>query len=108
MRKIYTLLLSLILFSYATLAQTGGFTVTGESSSYSYSNGVLTVNNGANITISMTSGATTPTNDRIVVAENATATITLNGVNITGPAQDSPLTQRSRVQLIYRGTQLLY
>ena len=65
----------------ALAAETGAFTVTGDSG-YSYSNGVLTVNDGANITISMASGATTPTTDRIAVAENATATITLNGVNI--------------------------
>ena len=63
----------------------GAFEVTGGTlgSDYFYSNGVLTVNDGANITISMASGATTPTSDRIVVAENATATITLNNVYIT-------------------------
>ena len=66
----------------------GAFEVTGESNSYSYADGVLTVNDGANITISMASGATTPTSDRIVVAANATATITLNGVSITGPGPD--------------------
>lgn len=69
-----------------TRATVGAFEVTGDSSNYSYSNGVLTVQNGADITISMASGVTTPTNDRIVVAENATATITLNGVNIKGSA----------------------
>lgn len=62
---------------------TGDFNVTGNGS-YAYNNGVLTVNDGANITISMDSDATTPTSDRIVVAENATATITLAGVNIKG------------------------
>ena len=68
----------------------GAFEVTGGTlgSDYSYSNGVLTVNDGANITISMASGATTPTSDRIVVAENATATITLNDVNIKGSANN--------------------
>lgn len=67
-------------------ATAGAFEVTGGTSEtdYSYSNGVLTVKNGANITISMTSGANTPTSDRIVVADNATATITLAGVNIKG------------------------
>ena len=67
---------------------TGDFNVTGNSS-YSYANGVLTVNDGANITISMDSSETTPTSDRIVVAENATATITLAGVNIKGSDLDS-------------------
>ena len=67
---------------------TGDFNVTGNSS-YSYNNGVLTVNDGANITISMDSSETTPTSDRIVVAENATATITLAGVNIKGSELDS-------------------
>ena len=68
----------------------GALEVTGGTlgSDYSYSNGVLTVNDGANITISMASGATTPTSDRIVVAENATATITLNDVNIKGSANN--------------------
>ena len=66
----------------------GAFEVTGESSSYSYADGVLTVNAGADITISMASGANTPTSDRIVVAENATATITLAGVNIEGSGCD--------------------
>ena len=63
----------------------GAFEVTGGTlgSDYSYSNGVLTVNDGANITISMANGATTPTSDRIVIAQNATATITLNNVYIT-------------------------
>ena len=87
MRKIYLLLLSLILLPYGMRAETGDFNVTG-SGSYSYSEGVLTVNNGANITISMANGATEPTSDRIVVAANATATITLNGVSITGPGPD--------------------
>ena len=36
----------------------------------------------------MVGGATEPTSDRIVVAANATATITLNGVSITGPGPD--------------------
>ena len=75
-----------------TKATTGAFKVTGgsEGTDYSYSNGVLTVNSGANITVSMSDGATTPTSDRIVVAENATATITLNGVNITGASYNIP------------------
>ena len=68
----------------------GAFEVTGGTSGtdYSYSNGVLTVNDGASITISMASEATIPTSDRIVVAENATATITLNDVNIKGSANN--------------------
>ena len=61
----------------------GAFEVTGGTSGtdYSYSNGVLTVNDGASITISMVSEATKSTSDRIVV--NGNAKITLNGVNIT-------------------------
>ena len=61
----------------------GAFEVTGGTSGtdYSYSNGVLTVNDGASITISMASEATKSTSDRIVV--NGNAKITLNGVNIT-------------------------
>ena len=67
---------------------TGAFNVTKNTGSsdnaYTYTNGVLTVGDGADITISMDSSETTPTSDRIVVAENATATITLAGVNIKG------------------------
>ena len=70
-----------------TRANTGAFQITTNEGStespYTYSNGVLTVNDGANITISLSSGATTPASDRIAVAANATATITLNNVNIT-------------------------
>ena len=65
----------------------GAFEVAGESSSYSYADGVLTVNAGADITISMANGATTPTSDRIVV--NGNAEITLSGVKITGSEYDS-------------------
>ena len=67
-------------------AETGDFNVTG-SGSYSYSEGVLTVNTGADITISMANGATEPTSDRIAV--NGNAKITLNGVNITGSKYDN-------------------
>ena len=72
-------------------ADTGDFSVKNNtgSSNYTYADGVLTVNDGANITISMDSSETTPTSDRIVVAENATATITLAGVNIKGSELDS-------------------
>ncbi len=62
-------------------ATVGAFEVSGDSAGCSYANGVLTVNDGADITISMASGATAPTSDRIVV--NGNANITLNGVNIT-------------------------
>ena len=67
----------------------GAFEVTGGTSGtdYSYSEGVLTVNDGADITLSMAGGATAPTSDRIVV--NGNAKITLNGVNITGAAFDN-------------------
>ena len=70
-----------------TKATAGDFEVEGDTSGYSYTNGVLTVNDGADITISMANGATTPTSDRIVV--NGNAEITLNGVNITGAAYGS-------------------
>ena len=91
MRKIYLLLLSLILLPYMAVADTSAFNVTtNEGSSenaYTYSEGVLTVNGGANITISMAEGATEPTSDRIAVTGNAE--ITLNGVNITGSKYDN-------------------
>jgi len=55
---------------------TGGGTAT----EYSWAAPVLTVNNGADITIT----GTVSDGTRIAVAANATATITLNGVSITG------------------------
>ncbi len=94
-RKILSALLTLAMFvslipvgaapaqAAETKATAGDFEVEGDTSGYSYTNGVLTVNDGANITISMANGATTPTSDRIVIAQNATATITLNNVYIT-------------------------
>ena len=94
-RKILSALLALAIFvslipvgaapaqAAETKATAGDFEVEGDTSGYSYTNGVLTVNDSANITISMANGATTPTSDRIVIAQNATATITLNNVYIT-------------------------
>ena len=67
-----------------TRTTAGAFEVEGDTSGYSYSDGVLTVNSGADITISMASGMTNPTSDRIAV--NGNAEITLNGVNITAPS----------------------
>ena len=58
---------------------TGDFIVTGDASGYSYDaeTHVLTVNDGADITISGTT-----TQDHIVVADSAAAAITLNGADI--------------------------
>lgn len=58
---------------------TGDFTVNGGTpgTDYTYSDNVLTVNGGADITISGTTNV-----DRIVVAEDAAATVTLDGVDI--------------------------
>lgn len=73
------------------------FNITGDTANadYTYSNGVLTVKNGANLTVSMADGATTPTSDRIVVESNASASITLNGVNIKGTANDGSATKQT-------------
>ncbi len=82
----------------------GAFNIAGGSSNtdYTYADGVLTVNDGANLTISMADGATYPTSDRIVVAANATATITLDGVKINAPQQTSAidLSSGSKLTLI--------
>lgn len=63
-------------------AAAGGFEVTGGTSGndYAYADGVLTINNGAELTIS-TNGQTS---DRIVIDSGAKATVILNGVNIGG------------------------
>ena len=63
----------------AATATAGDFTVTGDTSEYSFKDGVLTVNSGANLTIKNTNPGTA-TGNRIVVAGNAS--ITLSGVNI--------------------------
>ena len=63
----------------------GAFTVTkNEGSSdnaYTYSNGVLTVNDGAKLTISTNSQIS----DRIVISDNANVELTLAGVTIVAP-----------------------
>lgn len=60
-------------------ATAGDFTVTGDTSGYSFKDGVLTVNSGANLTIKNTNPGTA-TSNTVVVAGNAS--ITLSGVNI--------------------------
>ena len=61
----------------------GAFTVTGgqQNTDYTYADNTLTVNTGAVLTIKNTD-STTSTEDKIVVAENVTANITLDGVKI--------------------------
>ena len=82
----------------------GAFNITGGSSgtAYTYADGVLTVNDGAHLTISMSGSSAAPTSDRIVIAQNATATITLNGVKIKAPQQTSAvdLSSGSKLTLI--------
>lgn len=77
--------------TFGNSAVAGAFRVSGDSSGYSYADGVLTVNDGANLTISMASNSTSPTSDRIVIAQSATATITLDGVKINAPQQQSAI-----------------
>lgn len=70
----------------------GAFNITGgtKDTDYTYADNVLTVNDGANLTISMADNTAT-TSDRIVIAQNATATITLNGVSISAPNEKSAI-----------------
>ena len=101
MRKIYLLLLSLILLPYIAGAQdTGVFTVTGgtQETDYSYTapseyepNGgdVLTINSSAPLTISTNNESGTTGGCRIVISQNVTANITLAGVNITPTAEST-------------------
>ena len=85
------------------LTVAGAFNITGgtNGTDYTYADNVLTVNNGANLTISMTDN-TAITSDRIVIAQNATATITLDGVKIKAPQQTSAidLSSGSKLTLI--------
>ena len=100
MRKIYLLLLSLILLPYMAEAQdTGVFTVSGGTlgTDYTYSGpdpsepggaGMLTVKTSTELTISTNSETTSPANGRIVIESNVTANITLAGLSIK-PADSS-------------------
>ena len=89
-------LLAGILPVTAGAATVGGFTIEGgtQGTDYSYSDGVLTINNGANLTIS-TNGQTS---DRIAIASGATANITLAGVNIT-PSQATGSNQNPAIDV---------
>ncbi len=89
-------LLAGILPVTAEAATAGGFTIEGgtQGTDYSYSDGVLTINNGANLTIS-TNGQTS---DRIAIASGATANITLAGVNIT-PSQVTGANQNPAIDV---------
>lgn len=79
------ILLALFLCQLA-IAETaaGDFTITDANSTnyYEYDNGVLTVKNGATLTIANTNPETA-TSNRIVIAAGATVTVTLKGVNIS-------------------------
>lgn len=92
----------------ALTGETGDFLVTSNTGDaqnfYSFNNGVLTVNNGADITISMKDGATIPTSDRIEIANGATASITLNGVNIKGTDNDGSVTNQTSAITLSSGS----
>lgn len=76
----FCILVAVLLWPAGVKAATAGdFTVTGDTSEYSFKDGVLTVNSGADLTIKNTNPGTA-TSNRIVVAGNAS--ITLSGVNI--------------------------
>ena len=61
--------------------------------SWSYNNGVLTVNNGANV-------ALTGTNPNLQIVVNGTADVAIQGVSITGPDNgESPITLNSGATL---------
>ncbi len=96
-KRLLSLILSAALFipllPVTALAADGGFTVEGgtENTDYTYSGGVLTVNDGANLTISMKDGVTSSTSDRIMIAQSATATITLDGVDIKATGGNSAI-----------------
>ncbi|MDO4547987.1 MAG: carbohydrate-binding domain-containing protein, partial [Clostridia bacterium] len=82
---------AMVLILIASLGVTetvGDFTITGVASSYSFSDGVLTVKDGADLTIANINPSV-PTNQRIVIESGANVKLTLGGVNIetsSGPA----------------------
>ncbi|ALU14010.1 cell surface protein [Eubacterium limosum] len=84
----------------------GAFTVTGDSSGYAYDidTRTLTVNNGADVTIKNTVPET-PTEDKIVVAGDAS--ITLDGVNIKVNKQNAIDLQSGTANIILKGDNTL-
>ena len=68
---------------YDTTATIGGFTVTGDSANYNFddSEGVLTITGGGPLTISNANPGS-HTENRIVIADGVTASVTLDNVNI--------------------------
>ena len=74
------------------LASVGDFNIDGgaQGTDYSYSAGVLTILTDTPLIISNTNSSTA-TSDRIVIGSDVNANLTLNGVNITAPAQTSAI-----------------
>ena len=64
----------------------GDFIVGNMTGNYSYENGILTVTDGANLTISMADGVER-SDESIIIAADATATITLDGVDLAATTQ---------------------
>ena len=60
----------------------GDFKVTGDVSKVSYASNTLTIQNGADVTITMRNAGATTTSDRILVPSGAKANVTLAGVSI--------------------------
>ena len=60
----------------------GSFLVSGTVRKVSYSGGVLTVQDGAEIVVTAAAGADRKVTDHILVSKNASASITLNGLKI--------------------------
>lgn len=76
----FCVLAAVLLWPAGVKAAAGDFTVTGDTSGYSFKDGVLTVNSGADLTIRNTAPGT-PTSNTIVVTGDAS--ITLAGVNVS-------------------------
>ena len=89
----------------AATATAGDFTVTGDTSEYSFSNGVLTVKSGANLTISNTDlDPDKATSNTIEVAGDAS--ITLSGVNISVSNSENIDPKKSPIDIL-SGTAIL-
>ncbi|KAA6351962.1 hypothetical protein EZS27_000759 [termite gut metagenome] len=103
MKKAFLILFALAVVFTATAESTFDLATgigTGNGAEYSWSSPVLTINSGANITIS----GTVSNGSRIEVAMNAIVSITLNNVTITSGTAPLAIGENSTVTLTSIGT----
>jgi hypothetical protein len=93
------------------LAKVGDFEVEGPASAYSYAAPILTILTPDPLTISMASGAIIPTTDRIAIASDVNANLTLDDVSIDVSSIDAAVAleveESASLELTLSGTNTL-